>query len=135
VFQRSGSGFLGSALTTAAGVAGGVLAADAIRDLFSPHQAYGIGGGMAPGLGTPWAPDSPPSGYVDQGSWTTPDPGGAPAPDPGYVDQGTWDQSTPDQSGWSDQSSDPGNGGGWDTGGVDPGSDPGGDGSDGDSLI
>jgi hypothetical protein len=33
----SGGGFLRGALTTAAGVAGGVLAADAVRDLFSSH--------------------------------------------------------------------------------------------------
>lgn len=32
-----GGGFLRGALTTAAGVAGGVLAADAVRDLFSSH--------------------------------------------------------------------------------------------------
>ncbi len=43
MFQRGGSGFLGSALTTAAGVAGGMLAADALRDMFSPHQ----GGSLA----------------------------------------------------------------------------------------
>ena len=40
-----GSGFLGSALTTAAGVAGGVLAADAITSMFSPHNYGGFGGG------------------------------------------------------------------------------------------
>jgi hypothetical protein len=33
----AGGGFLRSALTTAAGVAGGVLVADVVRDLFSPH--------------------------------------------------------------------------------------------------
>lgn len=35
--SSAGGGFLRGALTTAAGVAGGVLAADAVRDLFSPH--------------------------------------------------------------------------------------------------
>jgi hypothetical protein len=133
LFQRSGSGFLGSALTTAAGVAGGVLAADAIRDLFSPHQGYGLGGGFAPGMGSPWAtPEAPmpptDPGYVDQGTWTTPDSGGTGAPDPGYVDSGTWDQGSGDQSSWSDPSSDPG-GGGWDPGSSDSG------GSDSDSLT
>jgi hypothetical protein len=34
----SAGGFLRGALTTAAGVAGGVLVADAVRDLFSPHM-------------------------------------------------------------------------------------------------
>jgi len=33
----SSGGFLSGALTTAAGVAGGVLVADAVRDMFSPH--------------------------------------------------------------------------------------------------
>jgi hypothetical protein len=42
----SSGGFLRGALTTAAGVAGGVLVADAVRDFFSPHM-----GGFASGLG------------------------------------------------------------------------------------
>ncbi|HEX5326168.1 MAG TPA: DUF2076 domain-containing protein [Acetobacteraceae bacterium] len=133
LFQRGGSGFLGSALTTAAGVAGGVLAADAIRDLFSPHQ--GLAGGIGPGAGfagNPWAgPDTPmppaDPGYVDQGSWGTPDSGAA-TPDQGYVDSGTWDQAAPDPS------ADP-SGGGWDSGGGDPGIDAGGGAPDDDSLI
>ena len=53
MFQSGGSGFLGSALTTAAGVAGGVLAADAISSMFSPH-GYGGGfggGGFGGGMG------------------------------------------------------------------------------------
>nr|WP_294915744.1 DUF2076 domain-containing protein [uncultured Neokomagataea sp.] len=52
MFQRGGSGFLGSALTTAAGVAGGMMAADALEGLFSEHhhdggwgQDGGFGGG------------------------------------------------------------------------------------------
>jgi hypothetical protein len=35
--MSSSGGFLRGALTTAAGVAGGVLVADAVRDMFSPH--------------------------------------------------------------------------------------------------
>lgn len=107
MFQRQGSGFLGSALTTAAGVAGGVLAADAIRDMFSPHQGMGVGGGFTPGMGSPWgAPASPDPGYVDQGTW----------------DQGGGDQPDPSQGGDAGSWSDPGN---LDPGSVDPGSDPG----------
>ncbi|HUA76622.1 MAG TPA: DUF2076 domain-containing protein [Acetobacteraceae bacterium] len=55
MFQRGGSGFLGSALTTAAGVAGGVVAANALMSLFSPHTAFGggFGGGVPFGGGTP----------------------------------------------------------------------------------
>lgn len=43
----SSGGFLSGALTTAAGVAGGVLAADAIRGMFSSH----VGGNANPGNG------------------------------------------------------------------------------------
>ncbi len=50
MFGSGGSGFLGSALTTAAGVAGGVLAADAISSMFSPH-GYGMGGFGGGGFG------------------------------------------------------------------------------------
>ncbi|MGA9867370.1 MAG: DUF2076 family protein [Acetobacteraceae bacterium] len=120
-FQRAGgSGFLGSALTTAAGVAGGVLAADAIRSMFSPHEAFG--GGMGGGFGAT--------------------PGFGAAPDQGYVDQGTWDQGAPDQSNWNDPGSaapdDGGGGGGWDqgSGGGDWGGDSGGDsGGGGDDSL
>jgi len=51
----AGGGFLRGALTTAAGVAGGVLVADAVRDIFSSHGG-GFGnmlgvGGMGGGMG------------------------------------------------------------------------------------
>jgi hypothetical protein len=134
VFQRAGgSGFLGSALTTAAGVAGGMLAADAIRDMFSPHQGFGGAlGGEALGGGGLLGGAAADQGYVDQGTWTDPNAGAA--PDQGYVDQGTWDQGGGDQSGWTDPGSAPDDtsGGGWDQGGG--GWDQGGGGSD-DSLI
>ena len=89
MFQRSGSGFLGSALTTAAGVAGGMVAGNMLMDLFSGHRGYGGGFGGYPaeaaGAGmanSPWA---------------------APAADPGYVDNGTWDQpADPSGGGWPD---------------------------------
>jgi hypothetical protein len=136
MFQRSGSGFLGSALSTAAGVAGGVLAADAIRDLFSPHQTLGGGFGGPGAFGGPFEPGGMPSadpGYVDQGTWTTPDPGAA-VPDPGYVDTGTWDQGGVDPSAAPGQTDDQ-SGGGWDTGGGDSGSWDQGGGSDDDTPI
>jgi hypothetical protein len=131
MFQRQGSGFLGSALTTAAGVAGGLVAGNALMNLFS--GSHGMGGGLGGGFGggaaaSPWGatPVAPPDqGYADQGTWTDPAGGGG-ATDPGYVDNGTWDNSgTADQPSWTDNSggSDPG----WDTGG--------GGGSDDDSLI
>ena len=129
MFQRPGSGFLGSALTTAAGVAGGVLAANAIRDMFSPNQA--LGGGFAGGapFGAGGGMPSADPGNVDQGSWTSPDPGAA-QPDPGYVDSGTWDQGGVDPSTTPDPS-----GGGWDPGGGDSGWDQGGGAPDDDNLT
>lgn len=45
MFQQGGSGFLGSALTTAAGVAGGMVAGNALMGLFSGHSGGGFGGG------------------------------------------------------------------------------------------
>lgn len=121
MFQRPGSGFLGSALTTAAGVAGGVVVGNALMDLFSPHRTLGgdLGGGGGLGGGalpaeSPWGspPASADQGYVDQGSWTTPDPGQGAWDQGGGGDQGTWN----DSSGNGDQSS-------WDTSGGDDGGD------------
>ena len=111
MFQRPGSGFLGSALTTAAGVAGGLVAGNALMNLFSGshNPGGGFGGGYgAPMGGSPWGAPPADQGYVDQGTWDTsgggqPDPGSA---DPGYVDTGSWDTSGGnDQSSWTDDSS------------------------------
>ncbi|GBQ97866.1 DUF2076 domain-containing protein [Asaia lannensis] len=50
MFPQRGTGFLGSALTTATGVAGGMLAANAIESLFSGHHgADGAAGGFGGG--------------------------------------------------------------------------------------
>jgi hypothetical protein len=104
MFQRPGSGFLGSALTTAAGVAGGLVVGNALMGMFS-HPGYGEAGGIGGGMGggSPWGAPVPDQS-VDQGTWDT---GGAAAPDPA-VDQGTWDQPSGGDT-WSDPgSSDPG---------------------------
>ena len=48
----AGGGFLQSALSTAAGIAGGVLVADSLRNLFGGHGGFGVGGlggGYGPG--------------------------------------------------------------------------------------
>jgi hypothetical protein len=47
----AGGGFLQHALTTAAGVAGGVMVADSLRGLFGGHGGYGFGGLGAGGYG------------------------------------------------------------------------------------
>jgi hypothetical protein len=122
MFQRSGSGFLGSALTTAAGVAGGMVAGNALMGLFSGGHGGGLGGGLGSGLGggaaataaSPWAtpealpepPIAPQQDYVDQGSWDT--GGAAAAPDPGS----DWDRQADSSSSWSD-----GGGNDWGSGG------------------
>ncbi|MFT8713239.1 DUF2076 domain-containing protein [Komagataeibacter rhaeticus] len=49
MFPARGSGFLGSALTTAAGVAGGMMVGNALTDLFSGHHDA-AGGGFASGM-------------------------------------------------------------------------------------
>jgi hypothetical protein len=125
MFQRQGSGFLGSALTTAAGVAGGLVAGNALMDLFSSRRGEGFGGGAAP-MGSPWAA---PQDSVDTGAWNS---GAAPAANQDYVDNGSWDQQSND-SGWTDNSG--GGSGGWDQGGGDSGGgwDQGG-GSDDDTI-
>ncbi len=109
--QRGGSGFLGSALTTAAGVAGGMVAGNALMSLFSPHEGYGGGFGGG-GFG----------GEAAASPWAAPT-----APSQDYVDTGTWDQSGGGDASWTDNSgtNDPswtdnsggGNDGGWDSGG------------------
>jgi hypothetical protein len=106
MFQRSGSGFLGSALTTAAGMAGGVVVGNALMDMFSSRGGGGgmFGGGAA--AASPWAspalpepPVPPQAGYVDQGSWSTPDQSA-------QTDDSSWaqPQQQPDQSSWADNS-------------------------------
>jgi hypothetical protein len=118
MFQRQGSGFLGSALTTAAGVAGGVVAGNALMGLFSGREGGLGGGGLGGGsAASPWANPAP--APVETGSWDNAS-SGAPAGNQDYVDNGTWDQPTggdaslPDDSGGS---WDAGSGGGWDSGG------------------
>src|SRR4051812_23506008 len=49
--QRSGSGFLGTALTTAAGVAGGLVVGNMLMNAFSHHGAGAGAGAAAAGLG------------------------------------------------------------------------------------
>jgi hypothetical protein len=115
--QRGGSGFLGSALTTAAGVAGGLVAGNALMSLFSPHQGLGggFGGGGFAGA-SPWATPAAGQDAVDTGSWSQ--GGGGAAGNQDYVDNGTWDQpSNSNDSSWVDNSgggSDGGGGGGSD---------------------
>ncbi len=135
--QQSGTGFLGGALRTAAGVAGGVVAGEALMNLFSGHHDGGFGGmggfgGQVsnpttiieemPAQASPWSnPQGAPMGGVDPY-----DQGGA-QKDPGYVDNTSWTDpnqggggggwtdttSAPVDTSWTDTSSSGGDDGGW----------------------
>ena len=143
LFPQQGTGFFGSALRTAAGVAGGVLAADAVMSLFSPHQGFGggYGGGFGGGgfggggFGVPGGGfagpevvenvtvNNPPAGANPWGSDPA-DAGGAQkdsyADTAAPVDQSAWSPAPPDQGGgW--QQADAGSGGGWQDAPADPG--------------
>jgi hypothetical protein len=104
--QRGGSGFLGGALATAAGVAGGRVAGNALMGLFS--GGHGAAGSLASAPGdlagtaaaaNPWGGDAAASdpfasggeekSVADNSGW-------------GNVDQGGWQQPVADHS-WDDQ--------------------------------
>jgi hypothetical protein len=108
MFQRQGSGFLGSALTTAAGVAGGMVAGNALMDLFGGHHEGGFGAGQGGetvvnnygDAASPWGGgDAAAGGGADPfgGQGTDVDPNFGNAPDSGGFDDGGggggWDDS------------------------------------------
>lgn len=104
LLRPGGSGFLGSALSTAAGVAGGMLLGNALLDLFSSHHGGGTegmaGGGFAP---SPWggAGEAPaPAANPWDDLTNQPDPAGG-----GFDDAMN---AAPDPGGFDDTSSDPG---------------------------
>ncbi len=121
MFQQQGTGFLGSALRTAAGVAGGIFAADALMGLFG-----GRGGGFGGGFGGGGFGGG---GFTGGGNTTIiqnnygnggNDPLGA-GGNPNDQGAGWTDtQGGADPGGWTDASA-------GDPGGFDPGSDMGGD--------
>ena len=81
MFQRGGSGFLGSALSTAAGVAGGLVAGNALMNLFSPHA--GLGGGNFAGPENVTVINEAPSPWTDpSGGASGSAAAAAPAADP-----------------------------------------------------
>jgi hypothetical protein len=115
MFQQRGSGFLGSALTTAAGVAGGMVAGNALMNMFSGgHGAAQAAtntvsdtAAASPWTATPepggqgaWTPVADQSGTADQsgggGGWTDPTGYDTPAPDSDWSDPGV------DDGGWTD---------------------------------
>ena len=114
MFAQRGSGFLGSALTTAAGVAGGMLAGDALMNLFrggGGGYGTGFGGGFAP---TPvgFTPEAVPGRQsVGRRRGAAPDPYDAGGARQGFVGyrldrHRSGRRTTPQQdSGWQDTSS------------------------------
>jgi uncharacterized protein len=109
MFQQGGSGFLGSALTTAAGVAGGVVAGNLLMDMFSGHGGGGLGGGGFGGGGFG-------GGAAPQETFITNNYG---SDAPGQQDPGGgWDNNVQSQTpdpGWDDNTQAPdAGGGGWD---------------------
>ncbi len=119
MFGRGGSGFLGSALTTAAGVAGGMVVGNALMGAFGGHgggSTWGEAsntsspGGMFDGGGV--VPTDPTGGYDTNTSAPDPFGGGGMDKDYGQSGGGGLDTST----GWDGGGSDQG-GGGFDAGG------------------
>ncbi len=136
MFQRGGgSGFLGSALTTAAGVAGGMVVGNALMGAFSGGHGGGglFGGGGATNTadsGSPWdgagvSPVSDPSagflggaaGGADPfaGGGADPFAGGGAEKDAGFAQDTSYDQGSDPFAGSGDT------GGGFDGGGFDGG--------------
>lgn len=98
--QGRGTGFLGGALMTAAGVAGGMIAGNALMNMFSGGSAHAAGlGSAATGVSDPFAGGGEPK--TDAG-WS----------DPGAASGGGWTNATsnsgwdnaPQDSGWTDAS-------------------------------
>lgn len=126
MFQRSGSGFLGSALTTAAGVGGGIVVGNLLTNMLTGEHHMGGGAWGEPSGGMAASPWGAPAA-TDQGTW---DNTAGAASNQDYVDNGTWDQQPAQDSSWTDNS-----GGSWDSGGGDSSSwdSGGGDSGGGDS--
>ncbi len=132
LFQRGGSGFLGSALATAAGVAGGVVAGNALMSLFSPHAGFGGGAFGSPFGGAPENvtiinENADPNMNPGTNPWA--DPNAGTDPNQGNFDpnQAGFDPSQggfdPSQGGFDPTQADfDPNQGGFDPGNFDPGS-------------
>jgi hypothetical protein len=130
MFQQRGSGFLGSALTTAAGVAGGMVAGNALMNLFSgshgdaasaatstagqfipvPSASPWSASPLAGPAGSPYDVGGADKGVADTTGWTNADQGGWQQP---AADTGGWDnQQSADTGGWSDPGTDVSDAGG-----------------------
>ena len=120
--QRGGSGFLGSALTTAAGVAGGMFVGNALMNAFSGHSgggAEGLLGGGASTTAFDGAGTDPTAGYTQEASA---DPFAGSGQPVSYDDGSGFGGGNVQQASY-DGGGDPGGfdggGGGFDSGGFD----------------
>ena len=124
MFQgRGGSGFLGSALTTAAGVAGGMVVGNALMGAFSGHGGGegGLGSNASSTTAFDGAGTDPTAGFSTDAGSADPFAGGGDAKNfdngSGFGGDGFANQTSYDQGG------DPGSfdqgGGGFDSGGFD----------------
>ena len=121
MFQRGGSGFLGSALTTAAGVAGGMVVGNALMNAFSGHGGAGSGSGWGASNTSSGAFDSAgvvptdptAGGFGTNAGFSDPFGGGGAQKDPAYDTPSNWDQG----GGNFDDANSGGGGGGFDGGG------------------
>lgn len=111
--QGGGRGFLGTALMTAAGVAGGMVLGNALMSAFSGGVAHAASPTSFDGAGGAFGQDAVPAASP----WT--DPGAAmnqPAPSAWGNDAQPYDDAQPDQGYGNDQGNDAG---AWDDGGGD----------------
>ena len=130
--QRGGSGFLGSALTTAAGVAGGMVVGNALMGAFSGN--HGSGGGLFGGGGSNTADSGSPWDGAGVSPVSDPGAGFLGGADAGGADPFAGGGSEKDSSfggGGFDQASDPFGGSGDSGGGGFDGGGGGGGGFDG----
>jgi hypothetical protein len=122
MFPQQGTGFLGSALRTATGVAGGVLAAEALTSLFSGRG--GLGGGFGGGWGggpervvevvdpsvsqSPWGGTSSGADPYDVGGAAQDPVESDKFSGPAQVDQSAWTPAPGQGGGWQDAAQDTG---------------------------
>jgi hypothetical protein len=118
---RSGPGFLGTALTTAAGVAGGIVLGNALMNMLSGHGGAahaaalggtgGFGQEQVPTGGSPWTDP----GQAAAELWGGPK---APYPEAAQPAAGDWGQEDAQPAGYDDGPDDAG-AGGYDDGAMD----------------
>ncbi len=96
--SSGGGGFLSNAMTTAAGVAGGIAAVDLFQNLLGGHRSGGLFGATSGGLGGLGGGETVVNNYYDS------DPAGQHAED--VLQDQDQDQDDAQDAGWDDSGSD-----------------------------